>query len=110
MNIDPAMEEAQRYLEQSQGWAPVHIGKDWVAVKRLGEGSYGIATLFEYRGNNPDVSPRRLVVKQEGGPGLNLKQESRMMQSLMKYDSDHIVKIYKAYHRTMGTVSYCYPL
>ncbi|TGO35894.1 hypothetical protein BHYA_0142g00100 [Botrytis hyacinthi] len=103
MNIDPAMEEAQRYLKQSQGWAPVHIGKDWVAVKRLGEGSYGIATLFEYRGNNPDVSPRRLVVKQEGGPGLNLKQESRMMQSLMKYDSDHIVKIYKAYHRTMGT-------
>ncbi|KAF7934090.1 uncharacterized protein EAE97_008450 [Botrytis byssoidea] len=103
MNIDPAMEEAQRYLKQSEGWAPVHIGKDWVAVKRLGEGSYGIATLFEYRGNNPDVSPRRLVVKQEGGPGLNLKQESRMMQSLMKYDSDHIVKIYRAYHRTMGT-------
>ncbi|KAF7937092.1 hypothetical protein EAE99_002441 [Botrytis elliptica] len=103
MNFDPAMEEAERYLKQSQGWAPVHIGKDWVAVKRLGEGSYGIATLFEYRGNNPDVSPRRLVVKQEGGAGLNLKQESRMMQSLMKYDSDHIVKIYKAYHRTMGT-------
>ncbi|KAF7890641.1 hypothetical protein EAF00_008956 [Botryotinia globosa] len=103
MNFDPAMEEAQRYLKQSEGWAPVHIGKDWVAVKRLGEGSYGIATLFEYRGNNPHVSPRRLVVKQEGGPGLNLKQESRMMQSLMKYDSDHIVKIYKAYHRTMGT-------
>ncbi|TGO47235.1 hypothetical protein BCON_0287g00050 [Botryotinia convoluta] len=103
MNIDPAMEEAERYLKQSQGWAPVHIGKDWVAVKRLGAGSYGIATLFEYRGNNPDVSLRRLVVKQEGGAGLSLKQESRMIQSLMKYDSDHIIKIYKAYHRTMGT-------
>ncbi|TGO22482.1 hypothetical protein BPAE_0166g00040 [Botrytis paeoniae] len=103
MNIDPAMEEAERYLKQTQGWAPVHVGKDWVAVKRLGEGSYGVATLFEYRGNNPDVSPRRLVVKQEGGAGLNLKQESRMIQSLMKYDSGHIIKIYKAYHRTMGT-------
>ncbi|KAF5870705.1 uncharacterized protein Bfra_009254 [Botrytis fragariae] len=103
MNIDPAMEEAERYLKQSEGWAPVHIGKDWVAVKRLGGGSYGIATLFEYRGHNPDVSPRQLVVKQEGGAGLNLKQESRVIQSLMKYDSDHIIKIYKAYHRTMGT-------
>ncbi|KAF7945502.1 hypothetical protein EAE96_010269 [Botrytis aclada] len=97
------MEEAERYHKQSEGWAPVHIGKDWVAVKRLGGGSYGIATLFEYRGDNPDVSPRRLVVKQEGGAGLNLKQESRMIQGLMKYDSDHIIKIYRAYHRTMGT-------
>ncbi|TGO84740.1 hypothetical protein BPOR_0471g00040 [Botrytis porri] len=102
MNIDPAMEEAERYLKQSEGWAPVHIGEDWVGVKRLGGGSYGIATLFEYRGNDLKVSPRQLVVKQEGGPGLNLKQESRMVQSLMKYDSDHIIKIYKAYHRTMG--------
>ncbi|TEY43700.1 hypothetical protein BOTCAL_0362g00040 [Botryotinia calthae] len=102
MEIDSAMEEAQRYLKQSQGWAPVHIGKDWVAVKRLGGGSYGIATLFEYRGSNKDVSPRKIVVKQEGGAGLNLKQESRMIQSLMKYESDHIIKIYRAYHRTMG--------
>lgn len=110
MEISSAMEEAERYLKQSQGWAPVHIGKDWVAVKRLGGGSYGIATLFEYRGSNKDVSPRKIVVKQEGGAGLNLKQESRMIQSLMKYESDHIIKIYRAYHRTMGMVSYCFPL
>ncbi|KAJ8061523.1 hypothetical protein OCU04_009337 [Sclerotinia nivalis] len=93
----------ERYLEASKGWAPVHIGKDWVGTKHLGGGVYGIATLFEYRGDNPDVSPRKIVVKQEGGKGWNLKQESRMLQKLMKFGSEHIIKLYRAYHRTMGT-------
>ncbi|CAD6451502.1 e1c3fce5-41d5-47c0-ab84-df258d79030c [Sclerotinia trifoliorum] len=103
-HLDPA----ERYLDASKGWAPVHIGKDWVGTRHLGGGVYGIATLFEYRGNNPDVSPRKIVVKQEGGKGWNLKQESRMLQKLMKYGSEHIIKIYRAYHRTMGTVNYSF--
>lgn len=98
-DIDPK----KRYLEASKGWAPVHIGKDWVGTKHLGGGVYGIATLFEYRGDNPDVSPQKIVVKQEGGKGWNLKQESRMSQKLMKFGSEHVIKIYRAYHRTMGT-------
>ncbi|KAB8293480.1 hypothetical protein EYC80_007790 [Monilinia laxa] len=98
--IDPTSK--QRYLDASKSWAPVAIGKDWVGTKYLGGGSYGMASLFEYQGDNPDVSPRKLVVKQEGGSGINLKQESRVLQRLMEYESNHIIKIYKAYHRTMG--------
>ncbi|QSZ28798.1 hypothetical protein DSL72_003303 [Monilinia vaccinii-corymbosi] len=93
---------SQRYLDASRGWAPIAIGKDWVGTRCLGSGTYGMATLFVYQGDDPDVWPRELVVKQEGGTGHNLKQESRTLQRLMEYESDHIIKIYKAYHRTMG--------
>lgn len=98
-------DEGHRYLDASRGWAPVHIGKDWVGTKLLGGGTYGIATLFEYQGDNPDVSPQKIVVKQEGQDAASLLQESRILQRLMACESEHIVKIYKAYHRTMGTVS-----
>ncbi|ESZ93603.1 hypothetical protein SBOR_6032 [Sclerotinia borealis F-4128] len=96
------LNQFDRYLEASKGWAPLAIGKDWVGTKYLGGGTYGMACLFEYQGDNPDVSPRKIVVKQEGDDGVNLKQESRILQRLMEYESDHIIKIYKAWHRTMG--------
>ncbi|KAI9643191.1 hypothetical protein NHQ30_007807 [Ciborinia camelliae] len=95
-------EPYEKYLEASKGWAPVSIGKDWVGTKYLGGGSYGMATLFEYKGDDPNVEPRQIVVKQEGD-GKSLKDESRMLQRLMEYESNHIIKIYRAYHRTMGT-------
>jgi hypothetical protein len=98
-------EQDRAWIHFSKNWAPVAIGKGWVGKKYLGGGAYGMAALFEYEGPDPDVNPRQIVVKQESGPSATLKQESHMLSRLMKYKSEHIIKIYKAYHRTWGQVS-----
>jgi hypothetical protein len=64
-----------------------------------------MAALFEYVGKDKNVNPRQLVVKQESGPSTSLLSESRMLSRLMKYQSEHIIKIYRAYHWALGQVS-----
>lgn len=95
-------EQRRAWIHFSRNWAPFSIGKDWVGRRYLGGGSYGMAGLFEYVGNDDNVNPRQIVIKQEKPPGGNLKQESHVLSRLMKYKSDHIIKIYRAYHLTFA--------
>ncbi|KAM3083314.1 hypothetical protein ACMFMG_003968 [Clarireedia jacksonii] len=102
LNGDERAEQDRAWIHFSKNWASLAIGKDWVGRRYLGGGTYGIAALFEYVGDNENVHPRQIVVKQEAGPSEALKQESRMLSRLMKYKSEHIIQIYRAYHRTFG--------
>ncbi|KAL2075900.1 hypothetical protein VTL71DRAFT_843 [Oculimacula yallundae] len=78
-------------------------GGVWKAIKVLGQGVYGIAILFAYKG--PDESMPRFIVCKQAGPNdiSSLINESQMLVALGKTGSTHVVKMLKSIFFTAGT-------
>ncbi len=80
------------------------FGTNWEGVQVLGGGSFGIAGHWKYRGSANAHITRDLVVKQSAGEGKEaLLAESRLLRLCMRCNSEHIVKLYKAYFQAGGT-------
>ncbi|CAG8983428.1 hypothetical protein HYALB_00000597 [Hymenoscyphus albidus] len=90
------------WLSRSKDWNG--ISENWKPIRVLGSGSYGIIGLFEYIGKGQDV-PKHMVVKQ-APPGIEseaLRSESMKLIQLSAAGAEHVVKIYKSFHRAAGT-------
>ncbi|CAG8958025.1 hypothetical protein HYFRA_00000369 [Hymenoscyphus fraxineus] len=90
------------WLSRAKDWNG--ISENWKPMRVLGSGSYGIVGLFEYIGKGQDM-PKHMVVKQ-APPGIEseaLRSESMKLTQLSAAGAEHVVKIYKSFHRAAGT-------
>ncbi|KAH8602969.1 hypothetical protein B0O99DRAFT_697590 [Bisporella sp. PMI_857] len=96
-----SLERQEQWLRRSQQWDFADLPVRWVPRKVLGAGVNGIAALFERRGDGQ--GPTELVVKQSARNSELMRWESLTMRLCMQAESEHIVKLYKAFYRAEGT-------
>ncbi|KUJ18677.1 kinase-like protein [Mollisia scopiformis] len=90
------------WLDRSSTW-PDLPATQWTPVKVLAATGSGAVGLFKHVGSNPRV-PSHMVVKQVFAEGVNeLANESRLLRMLTGTGTKHVVKLYKAFERVMGT-------
>lgn len=89
------------WLERSKSW-PELPQIEWQAQKVLGLGSYAITGLFSYIGNDP-ITPRHLVKQSNASTATALRVESKILHLTTGTDTNHIVRLYKGFHRAGGT-------
>ena len=92
------------WLERSRGWA-LGFGNSWRPRGVLGAGTFGIIGLWDYIGQD-NAMPRSLAVKQSFGSqsdANSLRWESKLLSEIRSTGTNHVVKIYKAFHQDGGT-------
>lgn len=89
----------KQWLASNENWW-WGLGKEFVGVKVLGIGGFGLVGLWEYKANNGDVT--RVVVKQSRGQDQMLRTESRLLYEIAKTNTRHVVKLLKQYHEEGG--------
>jgi hypothetical protein len=85
-----------KWLHRSKQW----IGLDanlWKA-KVLGAGGNGVVGLWEYQGNNT-LFPKNIVIKQGHDDPESMAWESKLLRQIIGTGTEHVVKLYKGYHR-----------
>jgi hypothetical protein len=91
------------WLERSKLWDSLQPANDWKARKVLGRGGTGLCGLFDYLGSNNQIPPQVVVKQSMGWDAQELHAESKLLTLAASTGTDHIVKIYKGYHRGGGT-------
>jgi hypothetical protein len=89
------------WLHRFKQW----IGLDanlWKAKKVLGAGGNGVVGLWEYQGNNT-LFPRNIVIKQGHDDPESMAWESKLLRQITGTGTEHVVKLYKGYHRDGGS-------
>lgn len=89
------------WLHRSKQWTGLDANL-WRAKKVLGAGGNGVVGLWEYQGTNTQF-PRNLVIKQGYDDPESMAWESKLLRQLNGTGTEHVVKLYKGYHRDGGT-------
>lgn len=80
------------WLADSKNWL-IPVGEDWVPIKVLGEGGYGVCGLWEYKGRKKR-NITKVAIKQSGDLE-SLETEARFMRTVAASGSRHALKIYR---------------
>jgi hypothetical protein len=85
-------EAYDRWLEGSSEWTDI-VGEGWVPVKVLGRGGFGIAGLWEYKGDRPKEI-MKVVVKQSSSI-KDAVNEARILRVVNQSRAQHALAIYR---------------
>jgi hypothetical protein len=89
------------WLHRSKQWTGLDANL-WKARKVLGAGGNGVVGLWEYQGSNAQF-PRNIVIKQGYDDPESMAWESKLLRQITGTGTEHVVKLYKGYHRDGGT-------
>jgi hypothetical protein len=89
------------WLHRSKQWTGLDANL-WKARKVLGAGGNGVVGLWEYQGSNAQF-PRNIVIKQGYDDPESMAWESKLLRQITGTGTEHVVKLYKGYHRDRGT-------
>jgi hypothetical protein len=92
--------EAQKeWLASNARWT-YGLAVEYVGVKVLGVGGFGVVGLWEYTGLDGQVA--RVVVKQSKGQDQSLKSEGVLLHAIAERNTRHVVRLLKQYHEEKG--------